>query len=105
MQIPLQVSFQELMPSDAVEAEIRRRAEKLEQICDRITRCHVTVSQLAKRHHQGKRYSVTLDLTVPGEELAVSRQQSEEDLNVAIRETFDSARRQLEEYVERRRRE
>jgi cold shock CspA family protein len=41
---------------------------------------------------------VGIRLTLPGKELAVEHQ-AQEDLSVAIREAFDAARRQLQDYV------
>ena len=43
MKLELQVTFRDMERSDAVEAEIRRRVEKLEEFFDRIMSCRVTV--------------------------------------------------------------
>ncbi len=51
---------------------------------------------------KGGAYKVRIDLTVPGDELVVSRQ-ADEDLYVAIRDVFDAARRRLEDYSRRQR--
>lgn len=107
MQVPLQISFRNMDPSDAMEAAIRDKAEKLEQFHDQIISCRVMVEAKHRRHHKGNHYTVRIDLTVPGRELAVSRDPAErkayEDAYVALRDAFDSARRQLEDDVRRRR--
>jgi ribosome-associated translation inhibitor RaiA len=41
MQTPLEISFHNMERSEAVEAKIRQRVEKLEKYFDRITSCHV----------------------------------------------------------------
>ena len=55
----------------------------------------------------GNLYEVRVDITVPGEEIVVTREPSPHteyrDIHVALRDAFDSARRQLEDYVRRRR--
>jgi ribosome-associated translation inhibitor RaiA len=93
--------------SDAIEAKIREKAEKLDQICDEIMGCRVVVEPSHKHRHKGNNYHVRIDLTVPEDELVVSRspdqRQSHQDIYVAIRDAFDAARRQLEDYVRRRR--
>jgi ribosomal subunit interface protein len=103
MKLALQVTFRDMPRSEAVEAEIRRRAEKLEAFCDRIMSCRVTVETPGGHKHQGKLHSVHIDLKVPGEEIASTRRQEHEDVYVAIRDAFDAVRRRLEDYVRRSR--
>jgi len=103
MQIPLQVTFRNLTHSDAIEAEVRKRATKLEQFCDHITSCRVTVETVGKHQHQGRRYNVHVDLTVPGGEMVIAHNHSDEDVYVAIRDALDAAKRRLEDLVRRQR--
>lgn len=101
MKIPLQITFRNMDPSDAMEAAIRKKVNKLEQFNDRITSCRVMVESDHARHHKGNLYHVRIDLTMPGAELVAGRQPSKnhahEDAYVAIRDAFDAARRQLED--------
>lgn len=83
--------------SEAMEAEIREKAERLDHYHDGIMSCRVTVDAPA-RHHRVGSFNVRIDLTVPGKELVVDRQQ-QEDLQVAIREAFAAARRRLEDHA------
>jgi len=103
MKVALQVTFRDMPRSDAVEAEIRRRAEKLEEFCDRIMSCRVTVETLAAHKHQGKLFAVHVDVKVPGEEIASTRRHEHEDVYVAVRDAFDAVRRRLEDYARRSR--
>ncbi|MBE9529089.1 MAG: ribosome-associated translation inhibitor RaiA [Proteobacteria bacterium] len=109
MQLPLQITFRNLESSEAVEAEVRKKAEKLDKRYDRIMTCHVVVEARHKQHHKGNLYHVRVDLTVPDRELAVSREPEEhhahEDVYVAIRDAFNAVERQLEKYASRRRTE
>ena len=98
MQTPLQISFHGIAHSDALYGTIREKAEKLDRYYDRITSCRVVVELGARHKRQGKQFSVRVDLKVPGTELAVTREH-DEDAQVAIREAFDAARRQLEDYA------
>ncbi|MEW6602979.1 MAG: HPF/RaiA family ribosome-associated protein, partial [Nitrospirota bacterium] len=88
--------------SKALEFEIRKRAEKLVKFYSRITRCKVVLESPHRHRQQGKRYHVQIVMSVPGAELVVKRN-PHEDLHVAIRDSFDAARRQLEDYSKRRR--
>jgi ribosomal subunit interface protein len=100
MQIPPQITFRDLPRSDAIEAEIREKVEKLELFHDRITSCRVVLGMVQKHHHQGKLYNVRVDVTVPGGEVVINRDRAE-DVFVAIRDAFDAAKRKLEDYARR----
>ncbi len=99
MQIPLQISFRNMDPSPAVEARIRKKAEKLERFHDRIIGCTVVVEAPHRHHHKGKLYSVKVDISVPGKDVVVDRAKptdhAHEDVYVAIRDAFDAATRRL----------
>ncbi|TNF39031.1 MAG: ribosome-associated translation inhibitor RaiA, partial [Gammaproteobacteria bacterium] len=73
MQQPLQITFRDIPYSDALEADIREKAAKLDQFYDHIMSCRVVVELPHGHHHKGKLYHVTIDITVPGEELVVNR--------------------------------
>ncbi len=107
MKLPLQIVFRNMGPSEAIEAKVRERVEKLEKYCELIMSCRVVVELLHRHHHQGNLYHVRVDLKVPDCELVASREpdldHSHEDVYVAIRDAFDSVRRQLEDYTRRRR--
>lgn len=107
MKLPLEITFRNMDPSEALATNIRARVEKLDLFYDRITGCRVVVEQDHKHHHQGNLYHVRISLTVPGRELVVSRepakQHAHEDAYVAVRDAFQAMRRQLEDYSRRQR--
>jgi cold shock CspA family protein/ribosome-associated translation inhibitor RaiA len=107
MQLPLQVSFRHMKHSEAIEALVREKAAKLDTFSDHIMSCRVVVEPVGKHHQHGNLYEVRIDLTVPDEEIVVTREPSQHteyrDIHVALRDAFDSARRKLEDYVRRRR--
>jgi ribosome-associated translation inhibitor RaiA len=102
-----QIVWQNLSPSDTIEAKIRQHIAKLEKIFDRLSDCRVVIEVPHRHHHQGNIYHLQINLTVPGAELIVNRQppaqQTHEDLHVAMRDAFESAERQLKEYAQQRR--
>jgi cold shock CspA family protein len=107
MQIPLQITFRDIPPSEAVEARIRKEMDKLEQFNGRITSCRVVVEAPHRRHHKGRLYHLRIDLTLPGGELVVNREPSEkhshEDVYVAVRDAFRAAQRELKRFGRKRR--
>lgn len=101
MKLPLQVVFRNIQPSPAVEAKVRARADKLDDMYDHIMSCRVVVEERHRHHHHGNLFQVGVSLTVPTSELTAHAEN--EDVYVAIRDSFDAVRRQLENYVCRRR--
>jgi ribosomal subunit interface protein len=105
MQVPLEITFRGIPHSDAVEAKIREKTAKLEQLCDNIVSCKVVVEAEHHHQHQGNLFHVRIDLNVPQKHIVVSRdhhdKQAHEDVYVALRDAFDAAKRQLEGYVHR----
>jgi len=107
-------------PSAAVEARIRDEAAALDRYFPRITSCRVVVEAPGRR---GKGFQVSIDIGVPGAEIAVNHQpnlhsalvhseaneqekhhevqQDHKDVYITIRDAFDAARRQLEDYAEK----
>ena len=98
MQIPLQITIRDIEHSEALETHIRGKVEKLEEFFKSIISCRVVVEMPHKHHHQGKQFNVRLDIGVPGSEIVVNRDHAE-DIYVALRDAFDAAKRQLEDYA------
>jgi ribosomal subunit interface protein len=112
VQVPIDIRFRHVEPSDVLENTIRERALALERYSERITSCHVTVDHVggAKRHEAGRshhkqgagsHYRVSIRVTVPGAELFVGRDPEPhanfEDAYAAVNEAFDAMRRQLQD--------
>jgi ribosomal subunit interface protein len=102
MKIPLQITFRNVPHSEAIEATISEKAAKLDRFYERIMSCRIVVEASQRRQHQGKLFCVRIDITVPGKELAVTREEHE-DIYVAIRDAFDNASRRLEEHARKQR--
>ncbi|HUA55989.1 MAG TPA: HPF/RaiA family ribosome-associated protein [Candidatus Sulfotelmatobacter sp.] len=107
MQIPLNVSFHNLDHSDAIEAHVRTEAEKLGKFFDRITACHVVVEAPYRHQRKGTLYRVSVDVIVPGVELATTRSRAKNaahaDPQIAVRDAFRAARRRIQDHARRRR--
>ena len=107
MHLPLQITFRHMDPSPALETRIRELAGRLDRYAQEIMSCRVVIEAPHRHHQQGKLFSVHLDITLPGGELAVTRdahdKHAHEDAHVALRDAFNAAARQLEQRVQRRR--
>jgi cold shock CspA family protein len=107
MEFPLDITFRDMESSPAIEALVHRWAEKLGRVYDRIMRCHVIIERPHQHQRQGQLLRVVVMLSVPGPDIVVSRNTgrigAHEELNVAVRDAFLAARRQLEDHVRRMR--
>ena len=122
----VEVTFRNMKSSEWLQREIRGRASKLETYCPQILSCRVLVAVPHRHHDHGNPFEVHIDLVVPGEEIAVSRMPRvreltpkdattstkrmdvtavRKDVLLVVRGAFAAARRQLQEYARRRRRE
>ncbi len=107
MTFPVVVSFQQMAPSAALRSRIRELAERLERFSPNILRCRVWVERPARHRQQGALHAVRIDVAVPDEHILVGHAHAadpaHEDPYVAVRDAFNAARRQLENYERRRR--
>jgi ribosomal subunit interface protein len=100
MQVPLEITYRGVEKTDALDALVQEKVAKLEEVCDYITSCHIAIEKPHDRPRSGSPYRVRLDITVPpGHELVATNNPGAdtqyEEIDVAIRDAFDAARRQL----------
>jgi len=103
MNIQPQINVRDVDDAAQVEAKVRERVLHLERYSDDIQRCQVWVDAPHGHHRKGRLCAVRIRITVPNEELVVENQPADDDVHVAIRNAFDAAKRQLEDYARRRR--
>lgn len=96
----LQTHFLDMPPSEAVEAKIRARVDRLSRYCKEIQNCEVWLAS-QRRPRKTSVYGVRILLTVPQEAVVVDLQPSEDDVYLAVRVAFDAARRKLQDYERR----
>ena len=103
METAPQITFRGLDTDPDLIANINEKIAKLEQTYDRITSCRVAVELRSAKGHKGNLYQVAVDLEVPGGTVIVNHKPGDlnahEDPRVAIRDSFDAARRQLREHM------
>jgi ribosome-associated translation inhibitor RaiA len=105
MQIPLQLNFEGCDPSAPVRTAIEREVERLEKHNRHIIGCHVTVIAPGHKHRHGSGFHVHILLTVPPHENVIvnhapSDDNRHENVEVAVKDAFTSARRQLDHLTE-----
>lgn len=102
MQVPVQIVFDNVSHSEALESVILRKARKLETAHPRLMRCQISVEQPHRHQQQGNLFHVRLALHLPGDEIVVSHD-AHEDVYVSLREAFGAAMRQLEDHARKTR--
>jgi hypothetical protein len=111
MSFPVRITYRGLEPSESLNRLIREEAAKLEKFFDGIVGCRLLVERQYGHHHAGSPYHVRLNVVVPGSDLAIVTEPSDdvappgnETLQRAaiVRDTFRRARRRLREYARRK---
>lgn len=102
MQVPLQITFENIEHSDAIEARVSDDWKKLAPLSERITSARVVVGRPQHRHHKGDSYQVRIHLTVAGgADIAINRDpeitDAHDDVYVTVRDAFKIAHRQLQD--------
>ena len=105
MTLMLQVHMGEVAGAPEISKEVERVFAKLDRYSDDVQRCQVWVEAPHGHHKQGRLYEVRVRVTVPDEEIVVHDQPQGDDPKVLVRRSFDAARRQLQDYVRRKRRD
>jgi ribosomal subunit interface protein len=99
MDSPLQITLRDVPRSPVLEEAIRDRAMKLERFFADILNCRVSVSVAEQSKHRHGALNVRVELHVPGQ--AIVTFGMNKDASAAVREAFDHAARQLQEYARR----
>ena len=96
MDVPAEIAFRHLEPTDALKQAIQDGIASLEKVHPHLVSCRVMVEE----DNRGFPH-VRLDIAIPGSELVVTREASGDlqrrDIGQTVREAFDFARRQLRE--------
>ena len=90
--------------TDGIRAAIETNMAGLEEIVPRILGCHISLNVPHKHRHKGMKYSIRIDIILPGKEIIVRRDLAE-DLYAALHDACDVAKEQALTYAQRRRRE
>lgn len=102
MSVPLEISFHGLEKSDAVEARIRDKFDRLHQHFERITHARVVVQTPRKHSPTAKVFHVKIEIGLPGHKPLIIKHEPEvaaarSDVSLAIRDAFAAARRRLDD--------
>ena len=103
MDIPLQITFHNIKKSEVLEKKIQERVNKLEKFFDHIISCRVVVDIPHKHKTKGNVYSIKIEIHVPNDEIVVTRSNELDKVHkfptVMIKDAFNAAKRQLEDYA------
>jgi len=110
MDIPLELAFHNLAPSDALKDMVRQHVAELDRFYDHIIGCRVAIEMPHKSHRPGQNDpDIHVVLRVPGREIVVTREPhgmrergGAADVYGALRETFHAAQNRLKDYKRQR---
>jgi len=102
MQTPIEIEYQDMDASPAVEQQVADHVKKLETRYGRITAGRIVIKGPGQRHQTGGLYEINIRLALPdGREVNVGRtpkaDERHSDLAFAINDAFKRARRRLQD--------
>jgi ribosome-associated translation inhibitor RaiA len=104
MDIPLELAFHNMEPSDALKAAVQDHVAKLETFFDHIIGCRVVIEIPHKSHRVGSNApDVHVILRVPGREIVVSREHAADGKAAVngyavLSDAFQAVQQQLKDY-------
>lgn len=103
MQVPLQITFRNMEASEKIEADIRKRVDKLTGHHPDVISCHVVVEAPAQHHQKGGLFRTRIDISCPEGKFVINREpppqrKDHEDVHISLRDAFNAVERQLDEY-------
>lgn len=111
MAVPLEINLRGVGPhDDAFKAEIERQAEKLGKLYANIMNLRVVVDTPPRHKRSGRTHKVSIEVLLPQKKKLIANREhresgAHEELTYVIREAFDAARRQLEQYARKKSRD
>jgi len=121
MELPPQITYRGLDPSEALSELIHTEAEKLARFFDRLVACRVVVECEQRHLRSGAPFTIRIDLTVPGGELTIDTAKSlrasatddetaarsksadvdavYKDSALAVRDAFRRARQRMQDFA------
>ena len=127
MALNADITYRNMPASDWLDAQIRRRVARLGAYSADILSCKVLVEIPHRHHEQGNHFHVRIDMKVPGDKIVAGHEPTlhidgdyeakpyrakrteieavRKDALLAFRQAFAAAKRQLQNYARRRRRE
>ncbi len=104
MRYPIEITWRNVPKNEKIEALIREKARKLDQISDDIVSCRVIVEKPQKHMKTGRLYQVRVEIAVPRETIISVQEKAgkgerDEKLEHTIRSTFQTAWRHLREHT------
>jgi len=100
MRPDITLSFRHIERSGALEDRARTLGARLARFSERITRCHMTLEGPGNGDEGGPGYWVKIDLAVPGAQIHADSLHVDgtghKDIYLALRDAFNSAKRQLQ---------
>lgn len=102
-EVPLQIAFRGIDPSESVEARVRSKVDELTRLFHHLINCRVVIERPNSRQRKGQTFNARIYIGVPGDEIVVTndhpKDQGHENVYDAIADAFQAAERRLTTYA------
>ncbi|MGG7643191.1 HPF/RaiA family ribosome-associated protein [Rhodovulum sp. YNF3179] len=105
MDIPLEIAYHNTDQSDALDAKIRERVDRLHRFFSHINSVRVAVEVPHRSQHNPLAYHVRIEVRVPDKELVISHDPGDDgahfDPYLTVRDAFNAMERRLESHSQK----
>jgi ribosomal subunit interface protein len=102
MEVAPEIKFHDVERSEWVESYIVERVRRLERYAERITSCHVTLTQEQASQSKGNRYSVMVEVRIPpNHDLAAKKQKIVHEMHTQLPALINLAFGAIEKQLKR----
>ncbi|MEQ9401077.1 MAG: HPF/RaiA family ribosome-associated protein [Longimicrobiales bacterium] len=105
MDVPPEIAFRDIEPTDDLKAQILDGIEALEEVYPRLVSCRTVVANTTPGRRSGEKYRVRLEIGIPSSTLVVDESDPEatdhRDVRQTIRDAFQVGRKRLKRAKDR----
>ena len=102
MQIPVEITFDDLPSSEWVEDYVRERVDRLDKMCNNLTGCRVVIERAQHHHRTGNPFRVRIEVTMPPrKEMVADKQGTVSDTHVELRPVIRRAFEAMEKQIKK----
>jgi cold shock CspA family protein/ribosome-associated translation inhibitor RaiA len=97
MQVPVEITFRDVPPTDAIRSLIEQQANRLDRFCDNLTSCRVAIEQPQRHQRSGNPYRIRVEVTSPPrKDLVVVQDPPDNEMHRGLRAIIHRAFRTIE---------
>lgn len=112
MEVPMEVSYQNVTKTDFLEQILNRQVEKLQRFAPNMIACRIALEMTQKQQSQASLFHIRIEVSLPGKKRLTTssdptyvREDDQQEMRTVIRNTFGAMEKRLKKTESIKRRE